>query len=308
MKIDSPKSKREWDDFLKERESVFTQSFSWGEFKKIYQKVERLEAREEREVVGACQYFREKNPLGDYFYIPFGPISKKEKIREALIKEVFKRALEEKISFIKVEPLEEINLGKISPHRIQPQKTLVSDITSSPDEIIKEFKKGTRYNVRHSRRQGVKIEPSKNVEEFFNLLEKTKERQGFSSYPKSYFENLLNELDCDLLLARYNKRVVAATILLYFGKTVTFLHSASDYERRDLNATALIRFESIERAKEKGYLFYDFWGIDEKKFPGVTKFKKGFGGKEVLYPKGRDIPVKRIPYLVYFLTCKIIKR
>ncbi len=42
--------------------------------------------------------------------------------------------------------------------------------------------------------------------------------------------------------------------------------------------------------------------------PGVTKFKKGFGGKEVVYPPARDIALKKINYNGYRLAAKILRK
>ncbi len=56
-----------------------------------------------------------------------------------------------------------------------------------------------------------------------------------------------------------------------------------------------------------GCKIYDFWGIDEKKFPGVTNFKRGFRGEEIEYPLGVDIVFNNIWYQIYRIM-KIIKQ
>jgi len=57
--------------------------------------------------------------------------------------------------------------------------------------------------------------------------------------------------------------------------------------------------------KTRGYMFYDFWGIDSKKWPGVTRFKLGWGGNQVEYPGSFDLPISKFWYLVYKLAKKI---
>jgi len=52
--------------------------------------------------------------------------------------------------------------------------------------------------------------------------------------------------------------------------------------------------------------FYDFWGIDEEKWPGVTRFKKGFNGRETIYPGAYDLVFQPLWYKVYKLTRKIL--
>lgn len=310
MKLSPIKSKGEWDDFLKKNEGIFLQSFAWGKFKEKYQKVGRIEARRGSEIVGVCQFFEEKLPFGSYFYIPFGPVAKEKQVREKLFRAVAKKAKEEGKIFVKTEPLEEVETGINSLHRIQPQKTIVLEIKENPDIIFQSFRKNTRYSIRQAQKKGVTIEKGEKESDlniFFDLLEKTKERQEFSSYNKKYFKEITKEIDTDLFLAKYENKTIAASLFLYFGNTVTFLHSAFDHNYRNLNASTLIIFESIKDSKKKGCVKYDFWGINEKKFPGVTKFKKGFGGEEIVYPQGKDIPTRKILYFFYYIA-SIIKR
>ncbi len=49
----------------------------------------------------------------------------------------------------------------------------------------------------------------------------------------------------------------------------------------------------------------DFWGIDEKKWPGLTAFKRGFNGQEIEYPQGRDIIFQKRWYLIYQFLRKV---
>ena len=50
---------------------------------------------------------------------------------------------------------------------------------------------------------------------------------------------------------------------------------------------------------------FDSWGVDYKRFPGVSKFKEGFGGEKLVYPQGFDIPLKKIPYCGYKTVSKL---
>ncbi len=302
MEIKEYKSKKEWDDFLLENGGTFLQSSSWGDFKSFYQEIVRIEARENGKITGVCQLFNEKSYFGDYFYIPHGPFSNEEKVREELFLEVSDMGRKENKIFVSSEPLHALNIGKKSFFRIQPKKTLVSNIEDSFEETKKSFSKSTRYNIGYAERKGVVTTKSDDVDSFFKLLEKTKTRQNFNSYPKEYFQRLLDIPNAELVLAVYNRKVIAGIIIIYFGETVSFLHSALDYSMRNLKAAALLRFDSIKLAKEKNCKFYDFWGIDEKKFPGVTEYKKSFGGDEVEYPEGRSIPINSLAYS----GCKIL--
>ena len=60
--------------------------------------------------------------------------------------------------------------------------------------------------------------------------------------------------------------------------------------------------ETIKKAQALGYKYYDFWGIDEKKWPGVTRFKKGYGGFEVNYGDTYDLTLNKFWYTLYKLV------
>ena len=45
-------------------------------------------------------------------------------------------------------------------------------------------------------------------------------------------------------------------------------------------APYLLQWQLIKIAKEQGYKYYDFYGIDEVKWPGVTRFKVTYAGTQ----------------------------
>jgi lipid II:glycine glycyltransferase (peptidoglycan interpeptide bridge formation enzyme) len=71
-------------------------------------------------------------------------------------------------------------------------------------------------------------------------------------------------------------------------------------------APFLLQWGAVLKAKERGMKWYDFWGIDEKKWSGVTRFKKRFGGKEVSYPPASDLVLSKFWYKIY-KTSKALK-
>ena len=86
------------------------------------------------------------------------------------------------------------------------------------------------------------------------------------------------------------------------------MHGASDHDYRALMAPYLLHWEVIKYAKEHGLSEYDLWGIDEKKWSGVTRFKKGFGGREVKYTGSYDYVFMPIWYRLYRLWQALFKR
>jgi len=300
-------SKEEWDGFLEQHGGTFLQSYDWGEFRKEYQRVWRIAARAEGQIKGVCQVMEEKSPFGHYLYIPHGPIAPDDKTRN----ELFRKAgslVDSSCIAIKAEPIEPLSLGWKSRHRIQPQQTLISEIKATEEDILKEFDGKARYNVRLAQRRGVTVEESDDLKTFYDLMRQTAASQNFNTYPYEYFQNLLHYLNASLFLAYYQQQVVAGTIVVYFGHKVTFLHSASNHKFGHLKAPYLIRFTVVAGARSKGGQYYDNWGISQQRFPGVTSFKKGFGGQEFTYPPGREISLKRFRFLIYYFSYWFLKK
>lgn len=108
-----------------------------------------------------------------------------------------------------------------------------------------------------------------------------------------------------MFLAEYQEKIIVASIVVFFGNRVTSLHTGSDHEYRALKGPDLLRREVFIYGKELGYKTYDFWGIDDEKFPGVSNFKRGFGGTEIEYPAGIDVIFNNMRYQIYKAMRKI---
>jgi len=231
------------------------------------------------------------------------------------IKEIAKK---ENSIFLHIEPFLEIPFLKKghfyeksnSLKRFQPQRVLILDLKKSEEEIFNNISSGTRYNIKLAQRKGVKIISHKaKFEEFYKLLKDTAKRQKFCIYQKEYFKKLLeiedNDFKTELFLAEYNTKIISAIIMAFFNKTAISLHSASDYQYRKLKANSLLRWQTILRAKKENCEKYDFWGIDEKKWPSLTYFKKNFGGKKFEYPESIDIIFQTNWYKLYKIFKKV---
>jgi len=66
-------------------------------------------------------------------------------------------------------------------------------------------------------------------------------------------------------------------------------------------APYLIQWQAILSARQRGCQTYDLFGINQQKWPGVTRFKQGFGGKIINYPGTFDWPVNQCVYRFYQL-------
>lgn len=78
-----------------------------------------------------------------------------------------------------------------------------------------------------------------------------------------------------------------------------YLHGASGDEHRELMAPYALQWQAIKLAYDLGIQRYDLFGISSQKWPGVTRFKQGFGGDIVHYPGTFDWPLSRGRYNIY---------
>ncbi len=273
----------------------------------------------------------------NYLYIPHGPEIHLDQITGGLKNElenffayVRKLAREQKSIFVKFEPLEDSTIELIyatsvsrhlkkSSKEIQPKRTVVIDLEKSEDELLAEMHHKTRYNIKVAEKHGIVAKPSKDFDIFWSLLKKTAKRDRFSSHEESYYKKLLEffaadkSIRIDLVLAVKDERpltdtrdhALAATLILTAGDTAYYMHGASDLEHRALMAPYALHWDIIKYLKEHGVKQYDLWGIDAQKYPGVTRFKLGWGGRQVEYPGAFDMSIRWFWFLIYKIKNKI---
>lgn len=271
-----------------------------------------------------------KIPFGkNYLYIPHGPEISLGEIQSGLKNEVdnflkYLKDLGEKNEsiFIKIEPLEDVVTEVIyrkgikhSKKSIQPTKTVVVDLNLPEEVLLSKMHHKTRYNIRVGEKRGLQLQERNDLESFWKLLKHTAKNDNFSTHDKSYYEKLLNTSALNARtvfvehderpLGKVRDRLIAGAIILTFGDTVYYLHGAMDRDYKSWMAPYLMHWEIMKWAKAQGYHYYDFWGIDAKRWPGVTRFKLGFGGQQVEYPGSFDLPVSKIWYLIYKIARKI---
>ncbi len=318
-------NKEEWNNFVVENNGSFLQTFEWGQLQqRAGQKIFRIVITENNIIVAQVQLTKETSLSKNYFYIAFGPVFKnnlsathKAQAINYIIDKLKELSVTENCIFLRIEPLgliEGIEKYKVKtpPRRVQPKKTLILDPTKTEDELFKTFSRTTKYNIGLAKRTGVTIKESSIYSpEFYGLLEKTKNRQEFGIYSEKHYKEIFeinnSAIKASLFSAKYNNKTTNATIVLFFNNRATTLHSGSDYQFRNVKASNLLNWEILLHAKKSGFKELDLWGIDEKKWPTLTSFKKGFGGTELEYPEGVDIIFNNFWYKIYEII-KAVKK
>lgn len=263
-------------------------------------------------------------PFGkNYLYIPHGPEILLDEISGGIKNELSRfvvylknLAREEKSIFIKIEPVDdkviELIYGfgfKKSSKEIQPKHSVVISLDKSEEELLSVMHHKTRYNIKVAEKYGLKFVIGNNFEVFWKLLKHTAKNDNFSTHPKEYYEKLCSTpgLMAETVFIQHEGVFIAGALLLAYGDTIYYLHGAMDRnpKYRPMMAPHLLHWEIIKWAKNYGVKHYDLWGIDAKRWPGVTRFKLGFGGREVEYPGSFDMPISKIWYFIYKVARKI---
>ena len=277
----------------------FLQSLEWEKFQKS---LNRKTWRIEDVLIIKHDLFFNKS----YLYCP----RCSNKISNTFLDQVKQIAKQENSIFLKIEPEDNFQFSifnfQKSTKQIQPGKTVILNITKSEDELLNQMHNKTRYNIKLAEKKGIEIKESDNIDSFLKLLKETAKRDGFHLHLEEYYKKMLEENLVKLFVAKHKNKVVAANLVCFFDKTAIYLHGASDYNHRQLMAPYLLQWKIILKAKELGLKKYDFWGIDEDKWPGVTRFKKGFNGKEISYPGAYDLVYSKIWYWLYKIGRKIL--
>lgn len=267
-------------------------------------------------------------PFGkSYLYIPHGPEidfnsmsgGSKNPINK-FINWLRDTAKNERAIYIKIEPIHDLvaqtfadRKFRKSKKEIQPSKTIIIDLNRDDDQFLESFHHKTRYNIRVSEKTQTKLVEG-SADEFWKLLKKTTDRQNFSTHSKEYYQQLLSffgrnkEIMVKCFLIKENERVLAGAIVLMFDDTAYYIHGASDYEFQSLRPAYRLQWLIIKWLRNKGYSFYDLWGVDSKKWPGVTKFKMVWGGKLVERPGSFDLPISKLWYILYKSAKLVAKR
>lgn len=323
----------------------FLQSHWWGEvLEKEQRDTQYWEIWDNKEIVGVVLLEKKQMARGGFFYLEslWGPVWLKSlvgSIRSDFLRSLYSQLMrKEKAIFWRLSPpasvlitprtLESgyyLEAGNLQPgffwdffptlaRTRPPKKTRCIDLSLSLEDILAGMKPKTRYNINLAKRKNVKITWSRKEEDlrkFWKLNNDTAKRNKFHTHGFEHYLNILETKSAnpknraEIVYATNGGSPISANLVLFFNGTVYYLHGASGNEDRNTMSTYLLHSETIEKAKKEGYEIYDLWGIDSKKWPGVTRFKEGFGGRKKYYPLIYEIPLSNLYYKLYRLYTRI---
>lgn len=294
----------DWNQFLSTHPNAhLLQTGEWGELKSSFG------WKPVRIVNGGAgvQILFRKLPLGfSIGYIPKATISNQFTVfSESLWREIDSVCKQNRAIFLKLEPdlwqgekpdTSHLTL-RTSPQNIQPPRTIIVNISDDEETILSRMKQKTRYNIRLAEKKGVTIRGWDDLESFHKMMLVTGGRDGFGVHSYEYYKRAYELMHlkqmCEILLAEYEGKPLAALFVVRNGNRAYYLYGASTDEERNRMPTYLLQWEAMKWAKARGCEEYDLWGVPdedestleanfEKRHDGlwgVYRFKRGFGGE-----------------------------
>jgi peptidoglycan pentaglycine glycine transferase (the first glycine) len=324
----------DWQQFIEQYPNAhILQTPTWGKLKTAFGwKMDWVICKEGIEI-GAQIYFRNFAPGINLAYIPKGPVydlSLFHNVPEAhrFWDQVDLVCRSRKAFILKIEPdiwIKREPIGKgldkssiqsspdndtaitevnqpvlnfsLSDHTIQPRRTTVIDLSGDENDILSQMKQKTRYNIKLALRNGIVVQPSTNIELFYDLLKVTGDRDRFGIHSLAYYQAVFDLFyprnECQLFLAQHQGEALAGLLILKNGQRSWYFYGASNNKKRELMPTYILQWEAIRWARSQGCMEYDLWGVPdfdldylEDHFTsknddlwGVYRFKRGFGGE-----------------------------
>lgn len=326
-----------WTDFvLAQAPASFLQSWEWGEqYLQQGNQIYRLAVYDNQQIVGVALLLQVKARRGSFLLCPHGPVfltsAAPLPILRVLVDEAIKLGQKDGCAFLRFcSTLADTatnqgyfkELGfKNAPIHMHPELAWILDLRKSEEALLSEMRKTTRYLIRKTEKEGIKVWQSTDLadlDRFWPIYSATAARQHFTPFSKAAitaeFSLMAKHNQIAFFFAEFQGELIAASIIVFYGQMAFYHHSGSVQKFERINASYLLQWRVIQEAQRRGCQFYNFWGIapeDRPKHPwaGLSQFKKGFGGFAESYVHAQDKVLQPKYYLNYLIeTARRLRR
>jgi lipid II:glycine glycyltransferase (peptidoglycan interpeptide bridge formation enzyme) len=291
----------DWDSSLEAaRPAPLLQSWAWGDVQaRAGWAVERVRL----DGAMASVLTRGLGPLREA-YVPRGPVP----ATAAAVARLLEWARERKVARLRIEPeappqlADELKgLGFAATAPIQPQHTVIVKMRP-PDELLKSFRHGRRYNIRAGLRRGVLVEEGKDAAELARQSAAVERRESINLPDRAYYELLLELLPwCRTYVARHpesHEALAAVLVARHDGRGYS-LFAGRTGAHPELMGNDVAWWAALSACAEAGCRDFDLWGTPppdagpDHPWRGLGFFKSEFNGEEVAYAGAWEIELSR---------------
>ena len=234
--------------------------------------------------------------------------------------EIYKAAIKFKCVFIRFRPaiedsaenqaiMQRLGAIKASFH-LNAEHTVMIDLTKTEEELLSDFRRQTRYEVRRAEKMKIKVIDETNspniIQEFHNVQLQTAKRQNFIPPTLRELEALQQSFGNDFkIYTAYDveNNAIAYGLILIDGKEADYYEAASTPLNRKLPGAYALQWQVMRDLKKLGVKRYNLWGIAPEgqtnhRYSGVTTFKTGFSSERFTYVSAQDIPIRKFRYKI----------
>lgn len=259
-----------------------------------------------------------------FWYVPHGPVldygaEGAGELVSAMLVGLREAGRRERAIAVKIEPRIEAGapeLAALGGHRLhrtpgmlQVGQTRIVELADD-ERMLASFDKDTRYSVRRAEREGVVVrvvgeaDDLRAIGALHQLVEATQERAGFAMPPLERYRTAWSALAgagrAQILEAMLGDELLASGMVVIEGDRSFYLFSGSRREAAGEPkrfASYALQWQMMRLARDRGVRHHDLWGIapagsgPEHPWHGVGLFKKGFGGREVVWAGSWDLVI-----------------
>ncbi len=262
-------------------------------------------------------------------YCPYGPSFSDETSLKRALDSLIKLGRKLNVTFVRIEPTDSSVIPylirykwqKVDYQNLNPERTIVVDLTTSENDIIARMSPNNRNLYRNYAKKGLSVHHSSDLKDlgvFLNLIDKVALRTGMRPHNDDYFlaqsKALFSTNSASLFYVKFEKTPIVASLVYDGQSTRYYAHTGNDYDFRKLKAGNILVAYMMIDAKNKGLASFDLYGVAPSDaspthpWAGFSEFKRSFGGQEVVYAGSWDLPIKPLPYQIYRQYQKVYKK
>jgi lipid II:glycine glycyltransferase (peptidoglycan interpeptide bridge formation enzyme) len=319
-----------WQEFLAAVPSGdFLHDWAWADVSAFDgQPQRRFVALDGDELVAIVAAQVRRLPMGrSFWYVPHGPVldydhpQAGERVRAVTIG-LREAARRDRAIAMKLEPRLERGSGPtrffgklpFQPATLQVGQTRMVELADD-ETMLAGFDKDTRYAVRRAKREGVSVTTTADagdlaaIDALHALVLETQRRAGFPKPAlqryRTAWRGLASAGRAAIFEARREGTLLASGMLVIEGRRSFYLFAGSVREEKGEPkhyASYALQWAMMRHARDAGAEVHDLWGIapegagPEHAWHGVGLFKKGFGGRPVVWAGTWDVVVDRTLY------------
>jgi len=294
----------------------------------------QIDGESEKESVAICASIILELKIGKVLYVPYGPVfldGANKKTKSEVFEYLKNLANTENCVFVRMEDFstQAESSGRrnsfflfrpfkksfVKEGIFQPRVEWWLDLHETEEEIYNRIHKDHKYSIRRAEKENtdtliVHENLNKYFEEFWNIMQTTGERDGFSLYDRKYYEAIFIQeskgLKKFLVFTKLHDKFMSVALIAVSGGIANLVFAGSLNEKRELGFNHLMQWTAIQESKKVNCKIYNFGGIYEngygkKSLQGVTNFKRKFGGYAKFHGNFLDMPVKKIRYILYII-------